>query len=279
MSNKLLQVLDGSPSLSVSDSSKTKLRLITYRFLPNSVTPDALLALYNSKYPIPETSDLVLTSPYQTSRVPNIPLLNLLTRTSVQVNRKAHTYHPFAVLSFYLTFLAFPIIETYLQAQKAKTIAIIHFLHFRFRGSKFTLTLQDKLLRKTHLHIVPGFFIKYFQSRKALKRSRSLKLLMVKFFRKILLVLDLPMVALRIRGIPALLELMLTNLFKPAAHPILNPLTGTILDETQPMTSRLRIGSITFETSKPFGYLKPKKKGRVKRKIRRKITSLNNVID
>lgn len=106
-----------------------------------------------------------------------------------------------------------------------------------------------------------------------------MKLLMARFFRKILLVLRLKNIVIISRGVPVHLNLLLSTLFRPLSHPFIDPLSMRVVDETQDEKEILRISELSFPSSKPFGTQKTKKKGRVKRKIRRKLTRLNAVID
>ena len=103
--------------------------------------------------------------------------------------------------------------------------------------------------------------------------------LMVKFVRKVLLVLKLSSVNLCVRGVPVYFDTLLSTLFRPLSHSIVNPLNGETLSESAALKSDLGFESIQFLSSKPFGYQKPRKRGRVKRKIRRRISQTGSVVD
>jgi len=102
---------------------------------------------------------------------------------------------------------------------------------------------------------------------------------MIKFLRKILLILRLKNIIVLSRGVPVHFSLLLATLFRPLAHPFVDPLTGTTVDETQGSKGIINMSALFFLTSKPFGTQKTKKKGRVKRKIRRKLVRSNSIID
>ena len=106
-----------------------------------------------------------------------------------------------------------------------------------------------------------------------------MRLLMARFLRKVLIILKLKRVVVYIRGIPLFFELFLNMLYKPLSHVFVNPLTGVEVDETLKNHLTLNIYKVFFNKVKPFGYQKTRKKGRVKRKIRRKLVKLNKVID
>lgn len=107
-----------------------------------------------------------------------------------------------------------------------------------------------------------------------------MKFLLMKFLRKLLVILRLTNVVLHFRGVPVLLDLLLQFLYQPISHPMRDPLTGRLIDETGKRSARdLKITEITFVHPKPFGYLKTRKRGRIKRKIRRKIIRSSQVVD
>ena len=106
-----------------------------------------------------------------------------------------------------------------------------------------------------------------------------MKLLMARFLRKLLLVLGAPHIVLCLKGVPLFIDILLSMMFRPLPHPFMDPITGETVDETQGDKTSLNVAAIEITRAKPFGYQKQKKRGRVKRKIRRKLTRLNAVID
>ena len=107
----------------------------------------------------------------------------------------------------------------------------------------------------------------------------SLRVVLVRFLRKLLLTLRLRSLTMCIRGVPLQLDLLLATLFRPLAHTITDPFSGTVVEETGASRSYFNFSSILFRRSKPFGTQKQKKRGRVKRKIRRKIIQSGSVVD
>ena len=178
-----------------------------------------------------------------------------------------------------------PRFELYARCHSAKRRVVEHTLRFRFNKSRLHIIFEDSLVHKTHFFTTPGLFIRYFQGKKSLKKNKALKYLMARFLRKVLLVLKLESVGVITKGVPVHLERILNALFKPLSHPFTNPLTGDLINESDSGASsaksslNINISSITFLAPKPFSYQKTRKRGRVKRKIRRKLVRLNKVID
>ena len=94
---------------------------------------------------------------------------------------------------------------------------------------------------------------------------------MIRFARKMLILLGLNELTLVIRGLAFMLEQLIVTLLSPLRHPFKDVLTGQLLDEVNTAGFSLRVGSVAFINVKPFGFQKTRLKGRIKRKIRRRI--------
>lgn len=172
-----------------------------------------------------------------------------------------------------------PLTEIYVQARKAKPIEITHNLYMRFNGHRLIITLADDRVGNTHFFLSTGLLLKYFERKKSIKKNKSMKLLMIRFLRKLLILLRLKNIVLKVRGVPLYMDILLAMLFRPLSHFFTDPFTGLEVDEIQRKKNHLNFSAIVFTKFKPFGYQKTKKRGRIKRKIRRKLVKLNAVID
>ncbi len=179
----------------------------------------------------------------------------------------------------YAHFFVFPRTQLYLKVSKQRKRIIYHQVWFRFNKNRLILSLYTPAKVKTHFYVSVGIFMKHFKHKKSLRKSRSLKILMMRFLRKVLIALRLANIELCFRGVPFYLNLLLASLFRPIPHLIPDPLHEDIIDEASNPKRNLNVSSIIFTNPKPFGYLKPKKRGRVKRKIRRKLYRFNVVSD
>jgi len=179
----------------------------------------------------------------------------------------------------YTSFFERPQLELYLQRHSAIKIPVRHIIRFRFNQHRLIVSLIDWPTNSTHFFISTGLFTRYFDGRKSLRKNKSMKTLMIRFLRKLLVVLGMRNVSIYTSGVPLYLDNLLTTLFRPLAHPFLNPFSGETVDESVGDRININISLIRFLRYKPFGYQKTKKRGRIKRKIRRKLTRLGGLLD
>ena len=152
-------------------------------------------------------------------------------------------------------------------------------LRFRFNKERLSIVLSDENSNKTYCFLTPGLLVKFAQNRKSLRKKTSMKVLMMQFLRKLLIVLRLNKIQIISSGVPVLLSRLLYILSQPLSHLITNPLTGSVIDEITQTRTPLNFSSVFFVRSYPYGYMPTRKRGRVKRKIRRKLVKLGRLID
>jgi len=156
----------------------------------------------------------------------------------------------------------------------------IHHVIFKFNKHQFFISLMDFFKRRNYISLLPGLLIKYLEGRKkGAKKILTTKLLLVRFLRKILIMSGITHLSMLVKGLPLHLPQLFSFLNKPLPHIIIDPFTKKPIDETGEEYLTFKYFSLTFLNPKPYGYQKTQKKGRVKRKIRRKIIRLARVID
>lgn len=106
----------------------------------------------------------------------------------------------------------------------------------------------------------------------------------MRFLRKVLLVLKLKAICLKLRGVPLYFDALITSLLKPLSHVFVDPVTSKLVNELDTKTKRkpafdINFSSVRLDSTKPFGTQKTRKRGRIKRKIRRKLTRLVHLVD
>jgi hypothetical protein len=160
-------------------------------------------------------------------------------------------------------------------------------LNFRRNNTFFAnLCLHAISYNKTLNFTSPGMFIKFFQNKKSFKKHKLTKLLTLKFFRKIFLIARLRTLILAVKKLPSLLP----ELLKYFQQPLYMKYKKTrsylttedfIFDKKTPKTEfRPPLFShYYFIDTKTYSKQKTRKKGRIKRKITRKLIASQHIID
>ena len=152
------------------------------------------------------------------------------------------------------------------------------FLILSFKKKKLYINLQNNN-KKNYLSISTGLFIKFFEKRKSIKKNKAIKLLMVKYLRKLFIISKINTLILIIKKTPLFVNELINFLNTPIAHKYINPIDQKIIDESTNKYLSIRFFYFIFTENKNFSKNKTPAKGRIKRKILRKITFENKIID
>jgi hypothetical protein len=152
------------------------------------------------------------------------------------------------------------------------------FLILSFKKKKLYVNLQNNN-KKNYLSISTGLFIKFFEKRKSIKKNKAIKLLMVKYLRKLFIISKISTLILIIKKTPLFVNELINFLNTPIAHKYINPIDQKIIDESINKYLSIRFFYFIFTENKNFSKNKMPAKGRIKRKILRKITFENKIID
>ena len=185
-------------------------------------------------------------------------------------------------LNFYKKLFMTPVLDNLMLIKSLNnTILFKKFyrLFFTFKKGRFFVNLTNFNKSKNYLFLSTGMFIQYFQYKKSLRKNKILKVLISKYLRKFLLILQLKYVSLHFSSTPIMLQEIILNLTTPLIKPLKNPLTLKVIDEDQSSQFRFIFLYFFFQKSKNFGTFKLRRKGRVKRRIIRKLIKINNVLD
>jgi hypothetical protein len=122
--------------------------------------------------------------------------------------------------------------------------------------------------------------IKFFEKKKSLKKNKSFKILAARYLRKLYLFIKIKYSIFHIKKTPAMLVEFLSSLNSPIIHKFSDPFTNKIIEE-KPLFSKPLINVVYFIFSKniDFSSNKVRKKGRLKRKITRKLILENSISD
>lgn len=123
-----------------------------------------------------------------------------------------------------------------------------------------------------------GMFSKFFNKGKSFIRSKSSFLVSAAFLRKILVYSGLLDLILLIKKIPVYFNEILNVIHNPAIPFYDHPFHGLSVDESL-IFPEFRFNMFIFFNNKSFGRHKVRLRGRLKRKISRRLQRLNRVLD
>lgn len=141
------------------------------------------------------------------------------------------------------------------------------------------INLQNNLNKKTYLYLTPGFFVKFFEKKKSIKKNKNTKILMSKYLRKIYIITKIKNQIIVVKNNPIFLIEFLTFLNSPIIHKFYDPLKKKIINEKKSPQFNTKTIYFIFFKNHEYSFNKKKKIGRIKRKIKRKIIIQNQILD
>jgi len=157
----------------------------------------------------------------------------------------------------------------------------VHNLVIIFKHNKLTIVLTDHN-KRCYFYLQTGLLLKFFRHKKSIKKTKTAKVLLFKYLRKLLNLMMIRTLSLYVRGSPKNFPELIRVLRKPFTHTYTNPFTKLQVDETtvqSPHFPRFKFIQLFFVKLTPFGKMKTKPRGRLKRRIRKKIVKMNNIPD
>ena len=152
-------------------------------------------------------------------------------------------------------------------------------LRFKFNHNKFRIVLNHNILKYQYFFLSSGLLLKGFGFKKSVKKLQSTKLLLVKLLRKMLLIVKVRNISLTVKGVPVNLPQYLRTLLTPINHYLIDPTTSMLHDEITKKPFEFHFHSVHFLKGLYFNQTKLRKRGRVKRKILRKLVLKNKLTD
>ena len=163
----------------------------------------------------------------------------------------------------------------YLGKRKHKPL---YKIYFTFHLTRLYINLWDTKNRN-YVSLSAGLFLKFFQGKRSLKKNKIFRLLLVRFFRKILIVSGIKNVSLYLKKTPRDTTELFNVLNQPLPAPFFDPVQQKKVIETWQNHHTLDVRYLYFLRAISFTNMKVKKKGRLKRKIARKIIKKNKIMD
>ena len=155
---------------------------------------------------------------------------------------------------------------------------LIYFLILSFKKKKLYINFKN-INKKNYLSLSTGLFIKFFEKRKSIKKNKAIKLLMAKYLRKLFIISKIKNIILIIKKTPIFISEIVNFFNLPIAHKFLNPIEQKIIEELPNDSLNIKFLYFIFSENKNFSKNKLAQKGRIKRKILRKVTFENKIVD
>jgi hypothetical protein len=150
-------------------------------------------------------------------------------------------------------------------------------LILNFRKSRFFPSLTN-LKGRLFATMSLGMFSKFFNKGKSFIKNKSVFLLIAGFLRKLILFSEIKGAMLQVKRVPLYFKEILSALHDPVVSFYKNPFTGQIINEGEEKNT-FKFTSFMFINNKPYGKVKNKQKGRLKRKITKRLISINRMVD
>lgn len=151
-------------------------------------------------------------------------------------------------------------------------------VYFTFHPSRFYINLRS-YTNINYFSLAVGLLLKFFKYKKSLKKTKTFKFLLVKFFRKLLITTNMQRFVLFFKRSPVLLNEVIRFLTQPLIAPFYDPVRDRTVLEDENKPYLLQVHYIYFLKSVSYTKMKNKQKGRLKRKITKKIVRKNRIVD
>ena len=208
-------------------------------------------------------------------RLSRSPILNPSLKTRQALNK---------LLSFYLEFThrVLHYCRIYVHFQRNFYSEVKYNLYLTFTANKLFINLvSNGGMKYNYFSLSVGLFLRFLNGKKALKKNKLIKLLLMKYVRKLLIVSEIRDLVIYTKRTPVFFSELCNVLLSPVIRPFVNPLTSFLYDDTQLNSAKPKVvvKKIFFYKPKSFGTMKAPLKGRLKRKIMRRIIRTNRICD
>ena len=151
-------------------------------------------------------------------------------------------------------------------------------LNLNFPRNRFFPNFKT-LKGETYTFLSLGMFSKFFTKNKSFFKTKAMYLVLAGFLRKILLFSSIKFLYILITKIPAYLKEIMAALNNSVINTYKNPFNEEIHINEKNIPNPFKFSFFMFINNKPYGKVKVKKKGRLKRKITKRLTQINKVLD
>jgi hypothetical protein len=150
-------------------------------------------------------------------------------------------------------------------------------LALNFTRHRFFPTIRT-VMGETYFSLSLGLLSKFLLKGKSFTKSKTVFILLASFLRKILLFSSFKNLYLFVNKTPLYFKEIMSTINDSVINIYKNPFSDNIIAEKE-ITNPFLFPVIVFTNNKPYGFMKSKQKGRLKRKISRRLTMINRVLD
>lgn len=150
-------------------------------------------------------------------------------------------------------------------------------LLLNFKRNRFFPSIKV-LQGETYVTVSLGLFASFFKKGKFFIKNKSVYLVLASFLRKILMYTQMNELMLFVKRTPVYLQELLATIHNPVINFYKNPFGDDTINESI-LDIKFYFYYFMFITTKPYGFVKTRKKGRVKRKILKRVISINRLTD
>ena len=160
---------------------------------------------------------------------------------------------------------------------KRKFYNVDKVLSLNFTRSKFFPTIRTTKGR-TYFFLSLGILAKFLQKGKSFTKSKTVYLLLASFLRKILLFGSFKTFYLVINKTPLFFKEIMSVISDPVIKLYEHPFSHYEVNEKE-VINPFYFPYVFFQNNKPYGVVKVKKRGRLKRKISKRLTLIGRILD
>lgn len=155
---------------------------------------------------------------------------------------------------------------------------VVYRLYLTFTTNRLFANLRTSLKSSNnYFSLSLGLFLKFFKKKKSLKKKKLLKILLMKYIRKLFLVVGIVNFEIYVNRTPILLDELLSTLRTATDVKFFDPLSNSFFKDFNKPT--LNLLSIKFNTPKAYCLMKGPRKGRLKRKITKRLMRSYRIAD
>lgn len=156
----------------------------------------------------------------------------------------------------------------------------VYEIALNFKRNRFFPYFRMQTAKSCIFNLSLGILSKNFSLRKSFLRSKSSYLMSSSYIRRMLIYIKPTRLNLNIRRTPKYLKDILSVMMEKSNVLYKHPLKNELVNEKEfTTTDAVSFEYINFISNKALGPIKKKKRGRLKRKISKKVILYNNIID